>query len=298
MFLHADSRKNIKNGSAFLDEKSRQIMKSIYGKGNKDKEKIGEGIYNLYGVGSDGFDIISNQFSIHYFFENIHTLLNFIQNVSENCKKFGYFIGTCYDGKKIFNLLKDTPINKSIVKKKDEMISWSIKKKYNSKEFEKNDTSLGFKIDVYQESINQTLSEYLVNFDYLTILMEHFGFILCPSKDLKKMRFKNPLGSFEELYEEMEDNIKTERLRKAIVKDALEMSDDEKQISFLNNYFIYKKIRNVNAEKMVKLLLSKKDEKPLDKETEDLISNILSESKKIRREAIKYKKKITLPGKK
>lgn len=298
MFLHADSRKNIKNGSAFLDEKSRQIMKSIYGKGNKDKEKIGEGIYNLYGVGSDGFDIISNQFSIHYFFENIHTLLNFIQNVSENCKKFGYFIGTCYDGKKIFNLLKDTPINKSIVKKKDETISWSIKKKYNSKEFQKNNTSLGFKIDVYQESINQTLSEYLVNFDYLTSLMEQFGFILCPSKDLKKMRFKNPLGSFEELYEEMEDNIKTERLRKSLIRDALDMSDDEKQISFLNNYFIYKKIRNVNSEKMVKLLLSKKDEKPLDEGTEDLIDLILNESKKIRREAIKYKKKITLPGKK
>jgi hypothetical protein len=106
------------------------------------------------------------------------------------------------------------------------------------------------------------------------------------------------LGSFEELFEEMEENVKTERLRKALVKDALEMSDDEKQISFLNNYFIYKKIRNVNSEKMVKLLLSKKDEKPLDEGTEDLIDMILNESKKIRREAIKYKKKITLPGKK
>ena len=298
MFLHADSRKNIKNGSAFLDEKSRQIMKSIYGKGIKDKEKIGEGVYNLYGVGVDGFDIVSNQFSIHYFFENIHSLLNFVQNVSENCKKFGYFIGTCYNGKKIFNLLKDIPINHSLVKKKEEMISWSIKKKYNGKEFKNDNTSLGFKIDVYQESINQTITEYLVNFDYLTSLMENFGFILCPSKDLKKMRFKKPLGGFEELYEEMEENIKTERLRKSIIRDALKMSDDEKQISFLNNYFIYKKIRNVNAEKMVKILLSKKDAPPLDEETNDLISNILNESKKIRREAIKYKKKITLPGKK
>lgn len=298
MFLHADSGKNIKNGSAFLDEKSRQIMKSIYGKGIKDKEKLGDGIYNLYGSGTDGFDIVSNQFSIHYFFENINILLNFIQNVSENCKKFGYFIGTCYDGKKIFNLLKDININHSLVKKKETEISWSIKKKYSGKEFQNNKSSLGYKIDVYQESINQTISEYLVNFDYFTSLLENFGFILCPTKELKKMRFKNPLGSFEELFEEMEENIKTERLNKSLVRDALQMTENEKNISFLNNYFIYKKIRNVDAEKLVKILLSKKDEISLEGETEELIDVILNESKKIRREAIKYKKKIILPGKK
>ena len=112
------------------------------------------------------------------------------------------------------------------------------------------------------------------------------------------MRFKNPLGSFEELFEEMEENIKTERLNKSLVRDALQMTENEKNISFLNNYFIYKKIRNVDAEKLVKILLSKKDEISLEGETEELIDVILNESKKIRREAIKYKKKIILPGKK
>jgi len=297
MFLHADSGKNIQNGTAFYDEKSRQIMKSIYGKGVKDKEKIGEGIYNLYGSANDGFDIVSNQFSIHYFFENITTLLGFIQNVSENCKKYGYFIGTCYDGKRIFNLLKEISINKSLVKKSINTIAWSIKKKYNGSSFENNKSSLGYKIDVYQESINQTISEYLVNFDYFTSLLENFGFILCPIKDLKKMRFKNAIGSFEELYDEMNENIKNERLKKSLVGEALEMTDVEKNISFLNNYFIFKKIRVVNSEKMVKILLDKKDEIQLELTEQQFLTAILSESKKIRREAIKYKKKIILPRK-
>jgi hypothetical protein len=299
MFLHADSKLNMVNGKAFYDEKSRQIMNAIYGKGVKDSDKIGEGIYNLYGSGKEGFDIVSNQFSIHYFFENIDTLLGFIQNVSENCKKNGYFIGTCYDGKKIFKLLKNTQIKKSIVKTDDDKITWSIKKKYNKNEMKDNKTSLGYKIDIFQESINQSISEYLVNFDYLTELLENFGFVPCPSKDLQKMHFKNAIGSFEELFDEMEENIKLERIKKHYIGDALTMTNNEKEVSFLNNYFIYKKIRNVNSEKMVNILKERKEEvEKLENEvTEEIVDKILNESKKIRREAIKYKKKITLPSK-
>ena len=299
MFLHADSKMNIVNGKAFYDEKSRQIMNSIYGKGVKDPDKIGEGIYNLYGVGKEGFDVVSNQFSIHYFFENFDTLLGFVQNVSENCKKNGYFIGTCYDGKKIFKLLKNIKINSSLVKKDDDKISWSIKKKYNKNEIQNDKRSLGYKIDVFQESINQSISEYLVNFDYFTELLDNFGFVPCPAKDLQKMHFKNSIGSFEELYNEMEENIKLNRIKKHYIGDALNMTNNEKEISFLNNYFIYKKIRNVNSEKMVNILKEKKLEETIKENivSEELVDKILNESKKVRREAIKYKKKITLPAK-
>ena len=64
---------------------------------------MGQGVYKNYGVASEGFDICSIQFAIHYMFENQETLHNFLRNVSEVTKEGGYFIGTCYNGQNIFN---------------------------------------------------------------------------------------------------------------------------------------------------------------------------------------------------
>ena len=63
-------------------------------------------------------------------------------------------------------------------------------KKYNKNEIQNDKRSLGYKIDVFQESINQSISEYLVNFDYFTELLDNFGFVLCPAKDLQKCILK------------------------------------------------------------------------------------------------------------
>ena len=43
---------------------------------------------------------------------------------------------------------------------------------YDHSSFEDNETSLGYAINVYQESINKKFKEFLVNFNYLTILLE------------------------------------------------------------------------------------------------------------------------------
>ena len=40
---------------------------------------------------------------------------------------------------------------------------WEITKKYTSTQFENNETSVGYAINVYQESINKVFPEYLVN---------------------------------------------------------------------------------------------------------------------------------------
>ena len=69
IFLHGDSGRNIKNGDAFEDDKTVKISKAIYGKGAKDMTELGKGIYKKFGKAKDGFDIVSNQFSIHYFFK-------------------------------------------------------------------------------------------------------------------------------------------------------------------------------------------------------------------------------------
>ena len=114
------------------------------------------------------------------------------------------------------------------------------------------------------------------------------------------MHFKNAIGSFEELYNEMEENINNGFLKEKIVGDALNMTSIEKDVSFLNNYFIYKKVRLVNSIKVKDILLDNalKNIKQDDNKINNLYDEILNESKKIRRNAIKYKKKITLSYKK
>ena len=120
IFLVANTAFNIKNGEAFInsqeipDESSIKYMKALYGEGlPKDSKELPKALKhdNVYGAvniknGEGGFDIVSNQFSSHYYFKNINYLTGYITNISENCKINGYFIGTCYDGNRIFDLLE------------------------------------------------------------------------------------------------------------------------------------------------------------------------------------------------
>lgn len=250
LFLTGDSSKNIKNGDAFNDDKTKNIAKSIYGIGTKDPKILGKGVYNMYGLGKNGFDIISNQFSIHYFFKNINTLQNFIHNVCENCKVNGYFIGTCYDGKKIFKLLENYDVGQGKQLVNNGHIQWEITKLYNNDDFQNNSNSLGMSINIYQESINKTIPEYLVNFEYFTRILENYGFIPAPIKDIELYGYTKPIGSFKELFNNMEDEIHNKKIYKKNIGNALNMKDNEKEISFLNNYFIFKKVRNVDPYKV------------------------------------------------
>jgi len=250
MFLSGDSSKNIKNGAAFGDkQKNKNIMNSIYGIGNRDPKDIGEGVAQIFGIGEKGFDIISNQFSTHYFFKNKETLIEFVKNLTQNCKVGGYIVGTCYDGKKIFNLLKDKEFNETIIQKDSKgNIIWRMIKKFEGSVLNSDETSLGLEIDVLQESINKVHTEYLVVFEYFTKILESFGFIPCPEEELERFGLKNPIGSFKELFELMKNDIKENKFPQKNLGKALDMNDAEKFVSFLNNYYIFKKHHNVNIQ--------------------------------------------------
>ena len=114
LFIHGNSSLNIKNLSAQYSDKGKQITNAVFGEGPKSEEIIGKGVAKSYGKGSEGFNISSIQFAIHYMFENNNILNNFLTNIAECTKLGGYFIGTSYDGKKIFELLKDVKENDSV----------------------------------------------------------------------------------------------------------------------------------------------------------------------------------------
>ena len=238
LFVNGNSALNIRSGLASFTEKGKAITQSLFGEIPKD-DNLGPAVIRQYGKVANGFDIGSCQFSLHYFFENRDTLQGFLRNVSECIKEGGYFIGTCYDGKRIFDSLKDKKRGDSccIVKDGDEKI-WEIVKEYEKETFENNETSLGYAINVYQDSINKYFREYLVNFDYFVRIMENYGFKPIPLEEANELGLPSGIGNFKQLY-----------------NDKLRMNYNEKQISFYNNYFVFKKLNNVNAE-LVKLSLS------------------------------------------
>ena len=137
----------------------------------------------------------------------------------------------------------------------DDKKVWSVTKKYDAQTFEDNETCLGYKIDVYQDSINQTLPEYLVNFDFLTSTMDKYGFSLVSREESRQMGLPEGSGMFSELYNSMMNEIKKNPKKESDYKDAAYMKDYEKEISFLNRFFIYKKTSTRNAEKLTKTLL-------------------------------------------
>ena len=99
----------------------------------------------------------------------------------------------------------------------------------------------------WQETINKKFREYLVNFDYLTRMMDNYGFTLLTREECNDIGIVNSVGSFQQLYGIMEEEIKRNPKKKRDYGDAMKMNSKEKQISFYNNYFIYKKIRNVDT---------------------------------------------------
>ena len=237
LFIQGDSSKLIINSlttdDPLVDEpeedkKSKFVLKQVLGVGKPD-EKHGKYLAKQFGVAKQ-FDVGSIQFALHYMFENKFTLHNFLKNVSDLVKPGGYFIGTCYDGSKIFSMLDDVEENES----KDIFVGskkiWSVIKKYDNVEFR---DTLGLKIGVYQETINKVFDEYLVDFRYLVELMERYGFVLnSPVAEI------NPLGDFSTLYKKMQKDTTIKKIT---------MTEEESQISFLNNYFIFKKLHNVDT---------------------------------------------------
>ena len=250
LFVNGDSGKNIRSGNAMVSDKAIQITKAVFGEGPKDAEKLGEGVYRQYGKGKDGFNISSCQFALHYFFKSAGILQNYVRNVSECTKVGGYFIGACYDGKSIFNLLENVKRDESITLYETGTKIWEVKKLYDNDEFNDDISSVDYEIEVYQESINKPFSEYLVNFDYLNRVMENYGFKLVTRDEAKDLGMPDGTGLFGELYAVMEEQIKRNRYKAQEYGEAMKMSANERKVSFLNRYFIYKKIRNVNAEKV------------------------------------------------
>ena len=257
LFVQGNSALNIKSGAGISGEKYKQITRAVFGDGPKDKALLGEGVYREYGKAENGFNVSSCQFAIHYMFETRANVCNFLRNVCECTEVGGYFIGTTYDGATMFDALKPHEMGEGISIMHNGKRVWQVSKAYTATEFADDETSVGYAIDVYQESINKTFREYLVNFNYLKRLMANFGFDVVQRDDaLKDLGLPDGTGMFEQLYAQMMERIKQNPASASDLGEAPHMRDYERRISFYNRYFVFKKVRSIdNAELVVKSLL-------------------------------------------
>jgi len=266
LFVTGNSGLNIRNGDAYKEpfgtKKDKEISNALFGNGPKDQDALGRNVYKKYGVASEGFHVSSCQFALHYFFENESTMHGFIRNIAETTKLNGHFIGTCFDGASVFNILQNKNKNETLAFYDESRKTQQITKLYNETGFSDDETSLGYKIEVFQDSIGKPFVEYLVNFEYFTRIMENYGFVLLSKEESKPLGFPNGTGLFEELYKQMMALYNQNPKISKNYKNAHLMTDSEKTISFLNRYFIFRKVRNVNADKIMKhrMLTSETDD--------------------------------------
>ena len=305
VIVRGDTSKNIKNleycgvdESTKEDKEHCEIMTNIiYGNETPIPKKYMEIRQKYFGIAEKGFDIISSQFSMHYYFQSNKTFNGFIRNLKENIKKGGYFIGTCYDGKKIFDHFKKLEdkyvdiseesseeeetteetteesemtdeINEQNMKDlrekiifKDEKgnVVYKIEKKYGIDTFEykegEEENMFGKVINVYMDSIGQTIPEYLVNFDFFVKVMNDNGFKpVVPtsvnrkySSIFKKDNFDNKnIGEFKNIIDKIPELEKSDPEFNGKYSPAKDMhtpysQNPMKVLSSFNNYFVFQK---------------------------------------------------------
>ena len=293
VFLRADTSKVIKNAECIEIEDedvdindinhSKNMLSIIYDT-SKPIEKEYEPIYRKYkGVAKDGFDVVSSQFSMHYYFKTEDTFKNFMQNLVDNVSVGGYFIGTCYNGMKIYDAFKDLEKykisetseeaseetseetsegipenNYNKIEYVDTMsnVVYRIEKKYSINNFDYSEDDIsnmfGTEIDVYMDSIGQTITEYLVNFDFFKDSMEKLGFELKVPENINKKYstifrkdyIEDGLGSFRKVIENIPELKESDKEFQKFYSEAFEMTRNPllKRLSSFNNYFIFQRI--------------------------------------------------------
>ena len=258
LFLQYDTSKSIEKqeGCIISMEQEKQeiccdMLDMIFGKAKTFHKKYKNIQKEYLGIAKQGFDVISSQFSLHYYFKDEKTLRGFCENVQYLCSDNGYFIGTCYDGMKVMKTFaqNDTDILEMI----DDFGSliYQIKKKYTITDFTYNKADIsdmfGHEIDVFMSSIGKPIIEYLVNFEFFIDLMKEYGFELAiPS--FRKGEYnpiKDPIQSFEQIINntsEIKEN-DNEFINKTKNKDLYKVHSNKgySLLSGLNNYFIFKK---------------------------------------------------------
>jgi mRNA (guanine-N7-)-methyltransferase len=244
LFVIGNSSRDIVNGEAGATPEERDILRSVFGKFQPEGPvpKYVQSV--MAGSFRAGADVAACMFALHYFFENQVTLDGFIKNLSETVKIGGLFIGCCFDGDKVFNMLRTIEKGHSKVGKIEDTPIWKITKDYDKEELLPDDDSIGLAIDVEFISIGTTHKEYLVPFELLKKKLKAIGFELLDKKDLAELGLNASTNTFDVSYEMAQKG-----------KKIYTIPDAVKEFSFLNRWFMFKRVGEVGISEMPKITL-------------------------------------------
>lgn len=155
-------------------------------------------------------DVVTSMFAFHYFFKSPETLDNVLQSIENNLKIGGYFVCCMFDGHSVIDKLSgntqyDTPYFRLTLKRK-------------TKDTFGNTLGVLMKETVLDEEAD----EYIVNATDFIQMMKWRGFELVESR------------MFVELYDKWYNSY-----HKNTMKDL------EKDVSFLNRYYVFKRSHNL-----------------------------------------------------
>ena len=89
--------------------------------------------------------------------------------------------------------------------------------------------------------------------------LENYGFVQLTTEELSQINLTRGIDSFSSLFDKMNSEIKRDSSKKNDYGNAYKMTVEQRKISFLNNYFIFKKVRNVDINDVKHSLTHKTD---------------------------------------
>lgn len=216
----------------------------VVGKMNEKQIKLFNSVFNN---DKTYFDRANSSMSLHYYLENEVSWMNFCQNLNDYLRPGAYFVFEVMNEKKIKNLLKDKDKYETFYTDNEgnKKLLFEIQKKYD----EKNETHYGNIINVHMAWIFEEgvyVPEYLVNHDFIIqSLKKNCDMTLIESDNFETI-YDDSYTYLKTVHEQEKSN-NTKLANKKFVDKVFKyyennkMNDLHKEISFLYDYYVFKK---------------------------------------------------------
>ena len=238
VFCVGDSSKQFVTGEAAgTVAEDADILRAVFGK--ETQGRVPKYVDEVCaGKLSRGGDVVACMFALHYFFKDKATFNGLIENLRNILKVGGYFVGCTFDGDAVFEFMRDTPKDVAKVGKAgDDTEIWKLTKQYDlDTDLPKDDDGFGHPLNVNFISIGLQHTEYLVPFKLLEEKMKAIGCRLLNAAECAKMGFPGLKESTRMFKDELS------AAKKAGKEFASGMPDPVKQFSYLNRWFIFKRM--------------------------------------------------------
>lgn len=219
--------------------------------------------FHGFAAGS-GFDMVACMFALHYFFKDRATLATFARNVADALRPGGVLVGCCLDGGRVRALLADVPEGGHVdggcpdadadadgaarpaLALPPAGCAWRITRRFagaaappppkDAPPGEEDDQhALGQQVDVFMESIGQTLPEYLVDFQVLVRALAAVD--VHPMSDVASKAAGLPGGTSTGTF----DGCLPVWAARERGRSPAALSEYERRYSVLNRWFVFQK---------------------------------------------------------